>query len=175
MHNLLQKPFLFILVFITALSVRAQTIPVQLAADDSLQQLLTYFYQNATADSLKQGLGKIYTSYKRDAINDTMAARLLHAEDELLKDRQLDQKKLFSYAVMLEQVMLRLHPSKEHPDYANSLYYLAMLYDRKRQYDKALELCEQVLAIQKRVLGEEHADYASTLNLLAYVYGYKRM
>ena len=36
---------------------------------------------------------------------------------------------------------------KQHPEYATIVHNMALVYDKKGQYDKALEMCEEARAI----------------------------
>ena len=55
---------------------------------------------------------------------------------------------------------------EQHPDYALSLYNLAVSYDSIDEYAKAEPLYQRALTINKRVLGEQHPQYARDLNNL---------
>jgi hypothetical protein len=59
---------------------------------------------------------------------------------------------------------------ENHPDYAQSLNNLALLYKSTGAYDKAEPLYQQALLIRKKALGENHPDYATSLNNLAGLY-----
>ena len=57
-----------------------------------------------------------------------------------------------------------------HPDYAETLNNLALLYVYTRNFSKAESLFRQSLAIKKQVLGERHPSYAESLSNLAGLY-----
>ncbi|TRU73424.1 MAG: tetratricopeptide repeat protein, partial [Microcystis viridis Mv_BB_P_19951000_S69] len=57
-----------------------------------------------------------------------------------------------------------------HPNYAESLYNLAVLYRSMGQYEQALPLSQQALEIIGKILGTDHPDYATCLNNLALLY-----
>ncbi len=59
---------------------------------------------------------------------------------------------------------------ENHPDYANSLNNLAVLYREMGDYAAALPLYRQALEIRRTTLGEDHPDYATSLNNLAVLY-----
>jgi CHAT domain-containing protein/tetratricopeptide (TPR) repeat protein len=59
---------------------------------------------------------------------------------------------------------------EKHPDYADSLNYLALLYDSQGNYARAEPLFQMALDIRKEVLGEKHPDFAASLNNLASLY-----
>jgi CHAT domain-containing protein/Tfp pilus assembly protein PilF len=59
---------------------------------------------------------------------------------------------------------------KNHPDYAQSLGNLGLLYRRMGDYPKADSLIRSSLEIKKRALGEHHPAYARSLNDLAGLY-----
>ncbi len=61
----------------------------------------------------------------------------------------------------------------EHPDTLQSLNNLALLFDSKGEYDRAVPLYEECLAKRKRVLGDEHPDTLSSLNNLAVLFDNK--
>ena len=59
---------------------------------------------------------------------------------------------------------------ENHPEYADSLNGLAVLYDSRGDFAKAELLYQQALLIQKKVLGENHPSYAVGLDNLAGLY-----
>ena len=59
---------------------------------------------------------------------------------------------------------------EEHPDYAQTLNNLALLYQSMGDYARAEPLYLECKEIQKKTLGEEHPEYATTLNNLALLY-----
>ena len=58
---------------------------------------------------------------------------------------------------------------ERHPDYAESLNYLASLLTLQSDFAAAKPLYERALTIRKEVLGERHPKYISSLNNLAFV------
>ncbi|MBW4572090.1 MAG: CHAT domain-containing protein [Tolypothrix carrinoi HA7290-LM1] len=58
----------------------------------------------------------------------------------------------------------------EHPDVANSLNNLALLYLSQGRYSEVESLFKQALEMRKRLLGKEHPDVATSLNNLAGLY-----
>ena len=50
----------------------------------------------------------------------------------------------------------------EHPEHANALFGLAVLYDERRQYDKALPLLRRAAAIQRIALGPDSPEAVAT-------------
>ena len=58
----------------------------------------------------------------------------------------------------------------DHPDTAQSLNNLALLYDSMGDYAKAEPLYKRALAIREKALGPEHPDTAQSLNNLAKLY-----
>jgi tetratricopeptide (TPR) repeat protein len=56
---------------------------------------------------------------------------------------------------------------KKHPDYAQSLNNLAVLYQTVGDYPKALELFQRARDLRKQLLTENHPHYAQSLNNLA--------
>ncbi|MBK9641624.1 MAG: CHAT domain-containing protein [Saprospiraceae bacterium] len=59
---------------------------------------------------------------------------------------------------------------REHPDYANNLNSLAVLYQSMHNFEKAEPLYLESKAIREKVLGKEHPDYAASLNNLGKLY-----
>jgi len=58
----------------------------------------------------------------------------------------------------------------DHPDVAQSLNNLAVLYESQGRYNDAEPLFLQSLEIRKRQLGTDHPDVAQSLNNLAVLY-----
>jgi tetratricopeptide (TPR) repeat protein len=58
----------------------------------------------------------------------------------------------------------------DHPDVAQSLHNLALLYGSQRQYADAERLYQRSLAIREKALGGDHLDVAWSLNNLARLY-----
>ena len=58
----------------------------------------------------------------------------------------------------------------EHPDVAQSLNDLGLLYKAQGRYDEAESLYQRSLAIREQALGPEHPDVATSLNNLAALY-----
>lgn len=56
---------------------------------------------------------------------------------------------------------------EQHPNYAVSLYILAILYQDQGRFSEAESLLRQALAITKQALGENHPDYANSVFSLA--------
>jgi CHAT domain-containing protein/Tfp pilus assembly protein PilF len=61
---------------------------------------------------------------------------------------------------------------KKNPDYANSLFNLAVLYRVMGQFEKAEPLYIEYKNIVEHALGKEHPDYASILNNMGNLYWY---
>ena len=59
---------------------------------------------------------------------------------------------------------------EEHPDYAASLYSIAILYYSMADYQSALKYLLQTKEIERKTLGEEDPGYASTLNGIGTMY-----
>jgi CHAT domain-containing protein/tetratricopeptide (TPR) repeat protein len=59
---------------------------------------------------------------------------------------------------------------REHPDYAESLHNLAILFEGMSQYEKAEPFYHESKAIREKTLGREHPDYAVSLNSMAIFY-----
>src|SRR5262249_18666140 len=59
---------------------------------------------------------------------------------------------------------------RDHPDVAQSLNNLALLYDKQGRYADAEPLYQRSLDIREKALGRDHPDVAQSLNNLAYLY-----
>jgi tetratricopeptide (TPR) repeat protein/CHAT domain-containing protein len=66
--------------------------------------------------------------------------------------------------------LTRQQRGESHPDYANSLNDLALLYHAMGNYAAAEPLYRQASTIRRKALGEKHPDYANGLNNLAELY-----
>ncbi|MFY9894662.1 MAG: tetratricopeptide repeat protein [Xanthobacteraceae bacterium] len=58
----------------------------------------------------------------------------------------------------------------DHPDVAQALHNLAVLYGQQGRYAEAAPLLKRALAIREKALGPDHLDVATTLNDLAHLY-----
>jgi tetratricopeptide (TPR) repeat protein len=76
---------------------------------------------------------------------------------------------LYQRALMIREGQL----GAEHPDTAQSLDNLALLYDNQGRYGEAEPLRKSALAIRERQLGAEHPDTAQSLNDLAWLYDHQ--
>ena len=74
------------------------------------------------------------------------------------------------YTEMLQILEVKLWP--EYRSVGMTLNYLADLYRRIGNYEKALPLYQRALDIRENVLGPEHPDVATSLNNLAVLYVY---
>ena len=86
---------------------------------------------------------------------------------------QLDKQGKYSDAIPVAQEALRVAESTfgpEHPNVAESLNSLAVLYDNQGRYTEAEPLFKQALTIREKASGPEHPDVAATLNSLAVLY-----
>jgi tetratricopeptide (TPR) repeat protein/CHAT domain-containing protein len=99
---------------------------------------------------------------------------------ELAEAKKLDNQALTLYkagrydeAIVLAKRLLAIQEKalgSEHPDVANSLNRLAVLYNDKGDYAQAEPLYKRALAIFEKTLGLEHPDAANSLNNLAGLY-----
>ena len=79
----------------------------------------------------------------------------------------------YSTAIPLAERVLLIREKvlgKEHPDVAQSLNNLALLYRTQGNYQKAEPLYQRSLLIWEKVLGKEHPNVAASLNNLAALY-----
>src|SRR4051794_33165843 len=67
-------------------------------------------------------------------------------------------------------ICARRYGGSEHPDTADCLNNLALLYKIQGEYDAAEPLYLRALSIREMVLGFEHPDTAVSLNNLATLY-----
>ena len=58
----------------------------------------------------------------------------------------------------------------EHPETADALNNLGLLFQKIGDYAKAEPLLQEALRIRRKVLGSEHPDTATSLNNLASLY-----
>ena len=86
------------------------------------------------------------------------------------RGRYTDTGPLFERALAIQEKAL----GPEHPDLAESIDNLAMLYNAQREYAKAESLCGRALAIREKALGPEHPDVATSLHYLAVLYATQR-
>jgi tetratricopeptide (TPR) repeat protein len=80
--------------------------------------------------------------------------------------RYAEAEPLYKQALEIRRTAL----GARHPDYANSLNNLAVLYDEMGRYAEAEPLYKQALEICRTALGERHPSYATSLNNLAELY-----
>jgi CHAT domain-containing protein/tetratricopeptide (TPR) repeat protein len=71
---------------------------------------------------------------------------------------------------LMAKVIREKDPGKEHPDYARSLYSLALISKAKGEYKKALELLLEAISIREKALGKEHVEYIESLIGLGNLY-----
>jgi tetratricopeptide (TPR) repeat protein len=96
------------------------------------------------------------------------AARLLSRTGDHLYERGQ-----YKEAESLCQRALRIREQAlgpEHPEVAQSLNSLAVLYITQHLYERVESLCLRALSIQEQALGPQHTDVAVTLNDLAMLY-----
>jgi len=101
-------------------------------------------------------------------------------ERRLQDARKLDAESVRLYnagkydeALSLAERAVEIHRNElgpEHPDVAQSLRILAIIYRDKGNYEKAESLFQHALDINEKALGPEHPNVATTLNALAVLY-----
>lgn len=96
------------------------------------------------------------------------AASLLNKMGHYLWDRgqYTEAQPLLEQALAMREQVL----GAEHPDLAQSLNDIAVLYDQLSMYKRAEALHHRALAIREKVLEPEHPLVAQSLNNLAWVY-----
>lgn len=62
---------------------------------------------------------------------------------------------------------MRRHRGERHPDFANSINSVALVYQEFGNYTAALPLLRQSLEINGATLGEAHRQFAAALGNLA--------
>jgi tetratricopeptide (TPR) repeat protein len=80
---------------------------------------------------------------------------------------------LYQQAEPLFLLVLQINEQKlerTHPDVANSLNNLAVLYEDQGKYEQAEPLYQQALQVRKKIWGPVHPDVADSLNNLAKLY-----
>jgi tetratricopeptide (TPR) repeat protein len=103
-------------------------------------------------------------------------ASLAEREDPSLLAQQSDElykEGKYKEAIPIAEKLLAIRKKElgpEHPDTAQSLNNLALLYQAMGEYAKAEPLLQEALRVRQKVLGPEHPDTAQSLNNLALVY-----
>ena len=99
------------------------------------------------------------------------ATQLLNkAGDYLDQSAQYEQAEpLYQRALAIRERVL----GPDHPDTADSLNNLAVLYFHRGKYEQAEPLYQRALAIREQVLGPDHPDTANSLNNLAMLYHHR--
>jgi tetratricopeptide (TPR) repeat protein len=82
------------------------------------------------------------------------------------RGRYTDVEPLFQRALAIRKKTL----DPKHPDMAESLNNLAVLYRTRGQYAKAEPLFDRALIIWEKALGPEHPHVATSLHNLALLY-----
>jgi tetratricopeptide (TPR) repeat protein len=80
---------------------------------------------------------------------------------------------LWQFLIPLYEEFARLiedYLGPEHPDTAQGLNNLGLLYDAQGHYEEAESLYQRALQIREKVLGPEHPDTAQGLNNLGWLY-----
>ncbi len=96
------------------------------------------------------------------------AARLLHRTGNYLYERgqYLEAEPLYQRALSIREQVL----GAQHPDVAQSLSDLGLLYLGLSKYERAEPLYQRALSIQEQMLGPHHPDVGVTVNDLAMLY-----
>ncbi len=79
----------------------------------------------------------------------------------------------YEHAVRVAEAALNVaeqNVGPDHPDVAQSLNNLALLYDIQGDYAKAEPLYKRSLAISEKALGPEHPDVATSMENMALMY-----
>ena len=95
------------------------------------------------------------------------AKRLHQQAEELYNQGQ------YAAAIPLAERALAIREKllgQEHPDVAESLNNLAVLYREQGNYAQAEPLFQRALAIREKAFGQEHPDFAESLNNLGELY-----
>jgi CHAT domain-containing protein len=170
------KNILVIMIFILGLFGSMQNGYCQSSSlHDSLRHILRHFQENARDENLKQAAKDVQLLYSSNIIKDSLVFKLLFLDsllltDQLLNDQQVNQQMKFSYIRLLVQLFQNIPPIQEHPAYVNSLSNLGEFYRNGRQFEKALPLFQQSIAISKKTHSEQHPAYANIMNNMASLY-----
>ena len=100
-------------------------------------------------------------------------AQLAEAEKLNEKVHALYQAGKYAEAIPLAQQELAIREKAlgpDHPDVAQALYTLALIYYVQGRYADAEPLLKRSLAIREKALGPDHPDVATVLNTLALTY-----
>jgi tetratricopeptide (TPR) repeat protein len=109
---------------------------------------------NLDVATILNNLALLYSSPNLDAKSFTHLNNCIKAEE------------LFCQALKIRKNNLR----ENHPDIAESLNNLGMLYVENDNYEKAEKFLQEALEIRRVNYGTEHAKFAENLNYLAYFY-----
>ena len=87
---------------------------------------------------------------------------------------ELEEKAKFDDCLEVREALLHslkeLHGGNDHPDVAATLGNMAIVYKDQGNFDKALEMHNQELEIERKFKGNDHPDVAKTLNNIAMIY-----
>lgn len=166
----IKNVFMLTVLLVSVWSADIQNLNGQSSLHDSLRHTLTVIEERARQETLRKEAKDARALYTGDTINNLLSEKLLVIDSILVNYLILDQQTTSTYAQTLTPLFADLPPKQEHPDYAASINYLAVLHMNMGRYEPALQLCEQALTIRKKILGEEHPDYAESINNLAKLY-----
>src|SRR5215475_14056908 len=123
-------------------------------------------YKVAPAGSYEIRVVELRAATEKDRV--LQEARKLHAESQRLSraGKYDESRPMAERALELREKAL----GPEHPDVAQSLNNLAILYRLKGDYAKAEPLYQRALAIREKAFAPEHPDVAGVLNTLANLY-----
>jgi CHAT domain-containing protein/Tfp pilus assembly protein PilF len=158
------------LLTICIVSLNAQTVDsVAVRQVDSLIKIIRLLIDkedfdkaievNTIAEKLTlEKLGKETAAYGNCCF---IRGRVNHAKQD-----QQEAEKWYIESIAIRAKVL----GKEHPNYASSLYNLAVLYVEMGNYKKAEQLFIESIGIREKVLGKEHPNYSYSISSLAVLY-----
>ena len=155
-----------------------------------LYLLITLFFATTLFSQTKfDEMKKQYDNFKKEEKHDSaiaVAKRINRWAFEIEKDtsihyavsfryigncfleKQVNDSAIFYFNRSLAQ--LTLQNRKEHPDFANSLFNLGILYYNLSDYKFAESYYKQALEIRKKVLSKKNPNYTASLNSLGSLY-----
>jgi WD40 repeat protein len=115
--------------------------------------------------------GSVGEGIQNDDASLTVALSLLSQADNHWSQREYAREEpLLRQALEIRKKAL----GENHPDYAEIVNRLGVVYYMQREYARAEPLYRQALEIRKTAFGKDHPDYAQSLNNLASVYHMER-
>lgn len=189
MNKLLRKrTFIFCLLLFIDIITPQQLQAQPASLRDSIQKLLTVFY-NASADDskLQELIAKTRSLYIYDKAEDSVAANLMTVV-KLVKEKMdvcmlmnffpFREADIFSYTRLVLVYTEKVYPYKKSLYYASALHYAGWLYNVSEDIPKRKLCFDTAIAIRLQKLGRENIVYAESLidqATLFYHYGHTQV